>query len=527
MAGKNPAVTGVITVTEGQLTGVCTEDGAVEVYAGVPYARPPVGELRWKEPQPPEPWEGVRVCDTFAPMSMQPRNHPIMSSLTQIFGFHTYEFSLKDNWIEAMSEDSLYLNIWKPAGDVSGLPVLFYIHGGSLTTGQPSYSEYNGESLAREGIVVVNVGYRLGVFGFLAHPELTAESPDQPTNFGHLDQQAGIAWVKRNIAAFGGNPDNITIFGQSAGAGSCMVQLASPQNKGLFRRAILHSGGGFLPPSSLSLHLDEAEKQGVKLFGKLGVKTLAEARALDAQFIWDAAVGQRGFNWGSVIGDEFLPDTPVNIFLRGEENDADLILGNTGDEFLVQPRGASFQEVEAYVRKKYPAIAEEFLSLMGCCAITLGQMKLNATYNNFEMGNVLWLDHNARQPKHKMYFYRFDPEIPGWDDPGAFHSSDLWFAFETLAKCWRPFTGKHYDLARQMCNYWTNFARSGDPNGPDADGSPMEPWEPYTEDNKKVMFFGDKPELTAAEESDFFRLLQHACEEGKISYEALNAFNHD
>jgi len=509
-----------VKTESGWVRGIPAADPRVTAFKGIPFAAPVTGRNRWRAPQPAQPWEGVRDCFEFGPIAMQeiPGGNPD--------DIYTREWHV-DSQVP-MSEDCLQLNVWTNAKSAEDrLPVMVWLYGGGLMVGYPSEMEMDGERIARRGVILVSVNYRVNVFGFLAHPELTAESPDKPTNFGHLDQQAGIAWVRRNIAAFGGDPDNITIFGQSAGAGSCMVQLASPKNQGLFRRAILHSGGGFLPPSSLSLHLAEAEAQGVKLFEALGVKTLAEAREIDAQTIWDTAVGQRGFSWGSVIGDEFLPDTPVNIFLRGEENDADLILGNTGDEFLVQPRGASFGEVEAYVRKKYPAIAEEFLSLMGCCAITLGQMKLNATYNNFEMGNVLWLDRNARQPKHKMYFYRFDPEIPGWDDPGAFHSSDLWFAFETLAKCWRPFTGKHYDLARQMCNYWTNFARSGDPNGPDADGSPMETWEPYTAGNEKVMFFGDRPELMNAEESDFFRLLQHACEEGKIPYEALNAFNHD
>ena len=424
------------------------------------------------------------------------------------------------------SEDCLTLNVWTNAQSPEDrLPVMVWIYGGGLMVGYPSEMEMDGERIARRGVVLVSINYRVNVFGFLAHPELTAESPEKPTNFGHLDQQAGIAWVKRNIAAFGGDPENITIFGQSAGGGSCMVQLVSPQNRGLFQRTILHSGGGLLPPSSLSLRLEEAEAQGVKLFEKLGVKTLAEARALDARTVWDAAVGQGGFSWGSVIGDAFLPDTPANIILRGEENEADIIIGNTGDEFIVRPEGDSFEALEAFVRRKYPGIAEEFMSEACCCAITLGQMKENASYNNFEMGNKLWLDHNARRPRHRMYFYRFDPEIPGWDDPGAFHSSDLWFAFETLAKCWRPFTGRHYDLARQICNYWTNFARTGDPNGPDADGTPMETWEPYTAGNEKVMLFGDRPELIRAAEGDFFNLLQKACEDGRITYRSLNAFD--
>ena len=244
-------------------------------------------------------------------------------------------------------------------------------------------------------------------------------------------------------------------------------------------------------------------------------------------FQGDAAVGRGGFSWGRVIGDPFLPDTPVNIFLRGEENDADIIMGNTADEFRFSPGVADEAALEAYARRRYPACAEEYMAFARKDAKTIEEMRANVTYNSFEMGNVLWLEHNLRHPRHKIYFYRFDPEIPGWDDPGAFHSSDLWFAFESLAKCWRPFTGKHYDLARQMCNYWTNFARSGDPNGSDADGTPMETWKPYTEDSRTVMFFGDRPEQIPVEENEFFRFLQKNCEEGNIPFRALNAFDQD
>ena len=502
----------------GWVRGLPAADPRITVFRGIPFAAPAVGENRWRAPQPAQPWEGVRDCFTFGPIAMQetPGGDPE--------DIYTREWHVDPD--VPMSEDCLQLNIWTGArSPEEKLPVMVWIYGGGLMVGYPSEMEMDGERIARRGVILVSINYRVNVFGFLAHPALTAEAPDAPTNFGHLDQRAGIAWVKRNIAAFGGDPENITIFGQSAGGGSCEVQLCAPGNKGLFRRAILHSSGGLLPPSSLSLRLPEAEAQGEALFASLGVKTLAEARALDARILWDKAVGRGGYKWGTVIGDPFLPDTPANIILRGEENEADLIIGNTGDEFLFRPEVDSIQALEAYVRRKFPAIAEEYMAAAGCCAITLEQMKQNATYNNFEMGNVLWLDHNARHPKHKMYFYRFDPEIPGWDDPGAFHSSDLWFAFETLAKCWRPFTGKHYDLARQMCNYWTNFARCGDPNGPDADGSPMETWTPYTAENNKVMFFGDKPELQNATESDFFRLLQHACEDGRIPWRALNAFD--
>ncbi len=509
-----------VLTESGWVRGIPAADPRVTAFKGIPFAAPPVGENRWRAPQPPIPWEGVRDCLEFGPIAMQ-----------EIPGHDPDDIYSREWHVDTkvpMSEDCLQLNVWTNAKSADDkLPVMVWIYGGGLMVGYPSEMEFDGERIARRGVVLVSINYRVNVFGFLAHPELTAEAPEAPTNFGHLDQQAGIRWVKRNIAAFGGNPDNITIFGQSAGGGSCMVQLASPKNKGLFRRTILHSGGGFLPPSSLSLSLAEAEAEGVKLFERLGVKTLAEARKLDAQKIWDVAVGERGDRYGTVIGDPFMPDTPVNIFLRGEENDADIIMGNTGDEFLFSPGVADEAALEAYARRRFPNCAEEYMAFARKDAKTVEEMRANVTYNSFELGNVLWLEHNLRHPKHRIFFYRFDPEIPGWDDPGAFHSSDLWFAFESLAKCWRPFTGKHYDLSRQMCNYWTNFARSGDPNGPDADGTPMETWTPYTADSKTVMFFGDKPQQIPVEESGFFRFLQKGCEEGRIPLRAVNAFDMD
>ncbi len=507
-----------VMTESGRVRGLPAADPRVTVFRGIPFAAPPVGANRWRAPQPAGKWDGVRNCFEFGPIAMQeiPGGNPD--------DIYTREWHVDSN--VPMSEDCLQLNIWTNAASPDDrLPVMVWIYGGGLMVGYPSEMEMDGERIARRGVILVSINYRVNVFGFLAHPELSAEAPDAPTNFGHLDQQAGIAWVRRNIAAFGGDPDNITIFGQSAGGGSCEIQLCSPRNRGLFRRAILHSSGGLLPPSSLSMNLSEAEKQGIRLFERLGVKSLAEARELDAHALWDAAVGSGGFRWGTVTGDAFLPDTPANIILRGEENDADIIIGNTGDEFLFRPEVTDAEALVAYARRKFPAVADEYISIARRGGDTVEEMKRSVTYNNFEMGNVLWLEHNSRSPKHRMYFYRFDPEIPGWDDPGAFHSSDLWFAFETLAKCWRPFTGRHYDLARQMCNYWTNFARSGDPNGNDADGTPMEKWEPYAADNKKLMFFGDKPELIEAEESEFFRLLQHACEDGRIPFRALNAFD--
>ena len=509
-----------VLTENGWVEGIPAADPRVTAFKGIPFAAPAVGKNRWRAPQPAEKWTGVRDCSRFGPIAMQeiPGENPD--------DIYTREWHVDSN--VPMSEDCLQLNIWTNAKSPQDkLPVMVWLYGGGLMVGYPSEMEMDGERIARRGVILVSVNYRVNVFGFLAHPEITAEAPDQPANFGHLDQKAGIEWVKRNIAAFGGDPENITIFGQSAGGGSCMIQVCSPQNKGLFQRAILHSSGGLLPPSSLSLHLPVAEEQGKRLFETLGVKTLEEARQIDAKRIWDVAVGSGKFNWGSVIGDAFLPDTPHDIISRGEQNDTDLIIGNTGDEFIITPMVESEEELEIYARRKFGDCADGYLKIVRQHASSLEEIKANATYNNFELGNVLWLDLNARKPRNKMYFYRFDPEIPGWDDPGAFHSSDLWFAFETLAKCWRPFTGKHYDLARQMCNYWTNFARTGDPNGSDANGAQMPEWLPYQKDQRKVMFFGDKPELLELEESDVFNYLQKCCEEGKVSHLKLNGFARD
>ncbi len=509
-----------VLTESGWVEGIPAADPRVTAFKGIPFAAPATGANRWRAPQPAEKWAGVRDCSRFGPIAMQeiPGEDPD--------DIYTREWHVDSS--VPMSEDCLQLNIWTNAkSSEDKLPVMIWFYGGGLMVGYPSEMEMDGERIARRGVILVSVNYRVNVFGFLAHPEITAEDPLQPANFGHLDQRAGIEWVRRNIAAFGGDPENITIFGQSAGGGSCLIQVCSPRNKGLFRRAILHSSGGLLPPSSLSLHMAEAEAQGEKLFEALGVKTLAEARQIDAKTIWNTAVGSGSFNWGSVIGDPFLPDTPHDIICRGEQNTMDLIIGNTGDEFILSPAAKTEAELEAYARRKFGSCAEEYLAILRKGASTAEEMRKNAAYNNFELGNLLWLDLNAGKPVNKMYFYRFDPEIPGWDDSGAFHSSDLWFAFETLAKCWRPFTGKHYDLARQMCNYWTNFARSGDPNGPDADGSPMPEWLPYQAGQRKMMLLGDKPELQDVRESEIFDFLLTRCGEGKISHLALNGFAQD
>ena len=289
---KDPEKTEVVTVKQGDLTGVFNEDRTVEVYAGIPYAKPPVGELRWKEPQEPDSWEGIRTCDTFAPMSMQQRTNTIFASLTDIAVYHKFRISLNDNFLEPMSEDSLYLNIWKPSGEIKDAPVLFFIHGGSLTGGQPSYGDYNGESLAKKGVIVVNFGYRLNVFGYYADEELAKESPNGTTgNYGLLDQIQALKWVKENIRAFGGDPDNITIAGESAGASSVNAICVSPLTEGLFRRAIAESSGiTAVQPYHTFRAFDAALELGRELLTEQGAADIAALRAVPAEKLVNTAL---------------------------------------------------------------------------------------------------------------------------------------------------------------------------------------------------------------------------------------------
>ena len=325
----NPARTEVYSTTYGDVRGVVLDgDSNVELFAGIPYAAPPVGELRWKKPQDPEPWADVLECDTFAPMPMQVQNLPIYSSLAQIIGYHDYQISLKDNYRAAYSEDSLYLNIWKPAGNLEKAPVVVYIHGGSLQTGQPWYQDYSGEGYARDGVICVNMGYRLGVFGFLATEEMMEEE-GTAGNFGLLDQIKALQWVRQNIENFGGDPDNITLIGESAGAVCVDALCVSPLASGLFRRAVLESStiSSIEPPHSYRL-FDEALESGEELMGRYGCSSLEELRKIPAETL----VGEQETQHHVTIDGYVLTDTPYNLRKQGVHNEEAIVHGYNAEE---------------------------------------------------------------------------------------------------------------------------------------------------------------------------------------------------
>ena len=460
----------------GPVEGLAAPEPEITVFRGIPFAAPPVGDRRWRAPRPVEPWPGTLAAYDFAPACPQPT--PGGSN-----EFYDREWGT-DPAIE-LNEDCLYLNIWTPAlrGNRRDtrvvadhpLPVMVWIHGGAYQTGCTAEKEFDGSALARRGVVVVSVGYRLNVFGFLAHNRLREEAEarhdDEPyANFGFLDQRAGIRWVVKNIAAFGGDPENITIFGQSAGAGSVLAQICSPLNRGLFQRAIMQSGAGLGMFNRHQQSLEDGHRTAERLFEALGVSSLDEARQVPAAELLAAAEalpvppesGREGdwsmmVNWVPCVDGRFITDQYARTIARGEQNEVEILLGNTTGEFMETDADGTLLP-----------------------AGEVGNLKLIAE----------WIRSGRKAP----YYYRFDVTMPG-DDAGAFHSSELWFSFGTLATCWRPFVGWHYDLSRRMVAYWTNFAATGDPNGPDADGTPLPELTRYAPFGDDAMRLGHRTRM--------------------------------
>ena len=447
-----------VEVENGRLRGIPSADPRVTIFKGVPYAASPVGKNRWRAPQPAENWEGVREAYTFAPISIQ--DQPGIGDDVYCKEWHV------DKDIP-MDEDCLYLNVWTPANSADEkLPVLVWFFGGAFQWGYTPEMEFDGERLARRGIIVVSVNYRLALMGFFAHPEITKECPDAPANFGLLDQQAGLHWVYRNIASFGGDPEKITIAGQSAGGGSTLQQLTCEANKHIVKGAVIMSGmidmegqkGDIFKPIDLS----EAEKRGEEFFDFIGVKSLEEARAMDAfklrdlyaefspmEFAPDSPPDMSKKMFPIMDGKNYVGD-PLKRMAAGECPDVPIMTGYTSDEF-------TFDGVNTVKRSIYKSLD---------AALSADKEK---GYNR------------------DFYCYCFDPDIPGEDNPGTFHSVDLWFWFESISKCWRPFRGRHYDLARQMASYFANFVKTGNPNGVDDDGTAMPEWRKYDSENKTEM----------------------------------------
>jgi para-nitrobenzyl esterase len=447
----------VVKTDSGSVEGLPAEGiPDVSLYQGIPFAAPPAGALRWREPQPPAHWAGVRKPFTDAPSCVQPA--PVIRLPW------TAEYLQPG----AMSEDCLYLNVWVPAR-TDGAPraVLVWIYGGGFVTGSIRVPLQDGAALARKGVIVVAANYRVGALGFLAHPDLTAESAHHASgNYGLLDQVAALRWVKNNIAAFDGDPRRVTVFGQSAGAISVYLLTASPLAKGLFGRAIVQSGPGALANLGLSSikamarlapSREEAQKTGEKFAATFGAKSIAELRAVDAQrlLLPPAAQGSPSPQFFPDVDGWFLPEDPETIYTKHQQNDVPMIIGTMADEASVSPGYNATRAIE--LRE---------MSIAGIDQV---------------------LTERASAGGGVAYAYYFERAIPWPEHPefGAFHAGDLPYVFDNLRLMNRPWTQVDRNLASVVSSYWINFATTGDPNGKE-----MPRWNPYRPGSRTFMVLG-------------------------------------
>ena len=463
-----------VTTANGVVNGTLGEDGTIRIYRGIPFAAPPVGDLRWREPQPAANWTGVRDGSEFASRCMQTRVYSDMVFRDQ-----------------GISEDCLYLNVWTPkdAGNKK-LGVLLWFYGGGFVSGSSDEFRYDGEALAKKGIIVVECNYRLGIFGFFSHPELTKESPHHASgNYGLLDQAAALDWVVKNIAAFGGDPNNITIGGESAGSLSVSGQMASPLAIGKFQKAIGESGAFFSNGSTpvRTLPLAKSEEAGAKYGASIGANSLADLRAIPAEKLLQetAAQGAKpdGYRaWPNIDG-YFLTEDPVKVYAAGKQAHVPLLAGWNRDEVkmavLFNPKKPTPQSFADDAKAKYGDASVEFLRLYPAStdAEALQSAEALASDNFIIFSTWKWVNEQARTAKEPVYHYIFE-EVPATkpgstvgpskipaSEVGARHAGELEYVFGTLAWEALPWTPADFKVSELMTSYWANFIATGDPNG--------------------------------------------------------------
>lgn len=440
-----------VKIANGALEGILDKSSGMRSFKGIPFAEPPVGDLRWKPPQPVKNWQGVRKAGKFSDSCMQ--------TLTRSRNPWTKEFMVQNE----ASEDCLCLNVWTGAKAASEKrPALVWIHGGAFYEGSGEVLAYDGEELAKKGLVVVTINYRLGIFGFFTHPELTKESPNHASgNYGLLDCIAALQWVQKNIAAFGGDPNRVTIVGQSAGAMAVHALTASPSAKGLFHRAIAESGSSV---ARRTRNLSDSEKEGVKWAETKGATSLRELRAKPAAELMGGA------RFGPVVDGWFLPADTATIFAQGKQNDVPTMTGLTADEGSSSPTYGKLKpdEFAKQAQQRFGAQAEAFLKLYPSNDQT--QSGLSQKQSARDQGLVsmyLWAAERAKTGKAKAYTYYFTRGIPWPEHPefAAFHTGDVPYFFANLKHLNRPWETVDRKLSETASGYWVNFAKTGDPNG--------------------------------------------------------------
>ncbi|SFV31656.1 carboxylesterase/lipase family protein [Thermoflavifilum thermophilum] len=459
----------VVRVTGGMIAGISDPKHQLHIFLGIPYAAPPVGELRWREPQPVKPWNGVKSCIHFGHRPMQKR----------IFGDMRFRS-------DTTSEDCLYLNVWAPAHPgKSPLPVLVYFYGGGFIAGDGSEWRYDGASLAQKGIVVVTVNYRLGIFGFFAHPELTRESPHHASgNYGLLDQQAALQWVHDNIAAFGGDPKRVTIAGESAGSVSVCAQMASPLSKHLIAGAIGESGA-MIKPTIPAVPLAEAEAEGLRFAERVGAHSLQELRAIPAEKLLDEASQPGAFRVMPCVDGYFFPQTPDSIFAAGQQAHVPLLVGWNSTEVpyvaLMQGKAPMPENYASILHELFGAEADEAMRVFpGHTEEEVVRSATELASDRFIVYSTWkWAQLHRTTSQQPVYEYIFSHPRPAETHPqpqtqspnppplkGAGHSWEIEYALGNLATnpvyAWTP---EDYQVSRMMENYFAQFIKTGNPNG--------------------------------------------------------------
>lgn len=461
-----------VHLEDGLVSGMPGSTPGMHIYKGIPFAAAPVGDLRWRAPKPAPHWDGIRKADQFGPVCMQ-----------------------NGGGGQKVSEDCLYLNVWSAARSTGEKrPVMVWVYGGGNNTGSGSMPGYDGEALAKKGAVIVTFNYRLGAFGFLAHPELTKESDRRASgNYGLMDQIAALQWVQKNIAAFGGNPKNVTLFGESAGSIDISNLLASPQAKGLFERVIGESGSWLGISISRTKTLADAEQDGVKFAEALGANSLAEMRAKPAEAVMKAGRGN------NIIDGWLIPDDPSIVYAEGKQIDVPLLIGSNQDEanfFIRQPAPAD--KFIEQTRERFGNLADTFLKIYPAGSNEQSAASQYAS-TSYEVSWVMrnWAQLQTKTGKSKAYLYYFTHDPPeqanskgGRRNQGATHTAELPYVFENLTGN-RAWTDADRQLSDTISSYWVNFAAHGDPNGK---GLPK--WPSFDETKSpSPMVLGDKVEV--------------------------------
>ena len=471
------AIDDPVRIEQGQISGIPGNDPAVRVYKGIPYATPPVGELRWKAPKSAASWQGVRKANQFSAVCYQ---NPYPAN------------SVYYNPPEPRSEDCLYLNVWTGAKSANEKrPVMVWIYGGALTRGSGSLPLYDGEALARKGVVLVTFNYRLGIFGFYAHPELTKESDRGSSgNYGILDQIAALEWVQKNIAAFGGDPKRVTIFGESAGSWSVNYLVATPLAKGLFQRAIGESGGDFAAVRKLS----DAEAAGAKVAAALHANSIQELRAKSADELVKVPGGA-----GPNVDGWMLPQDVYTIFASGKQNDVPVLIGSNADEarsLAPWPANGTAAVFRDQSRKRFGDLAEEFFKVYPASTDQEAETSHYASFRDITFGWEMrtWARMQEKTGKSKAYLYYFTRIPPGPDSARyrAYHASEIAYVFGNLTPP-SPWEDTDRKLSAAISSYWVNFATSGDPNG-----KKLVKWPAYQAKTDSALELGDQIQVRTA-----------------------------